>query len=661
MPDRSVFQRLAEKKLVQWGLAYLAAAWMVFEVTDVVGGRWQLPDAFLRGLSVVLFVGFFVALVVAWYHGEKGRQTVSGPELLMVTALLVIAGGVLAMLKGPDEPEDPASTPTSPARSGDERPSVAVLPLQNLSPNSEDAYFADGMQEEITAKLSALSGLRVVSRSSVMQYRDARPPSPQIAEELGVGFVVEGSARLLQDKVRLTVQLIDANKDAHLWAEDYDVDLTARDLFEVESEVARKIAFEIGVNLTPAEREEIGRVLTGNTDAYLLYLQGNEAFAAERVWGRLAAQYESVRLLERSLELDPDFALARALLALSLSYSTEPESVERSKREAETALRLLPGVAEARVALGRHAAFVGEFEDAKRHYLAAQAEAPNLALGVLELGLLQQGLGEFDVGIRTLRNAEILDPRNPLVQSSLTRALIFQHQYQEALEANRIRQSVLPSYAGIRDQIWIHLLRGDSANARAAAEELLDTDAWGFYNFVIANPYEVVRSVLTREELDRAFDSYHVAAGEPQQPCSDIPEHCLRRAIHEGEVGSGNVADALFDSLRVVAEATPVGESTQLTALIFMGMAEKERAIRAAEAYVSRIGQGPGGQFYNLPRARILLARVLAHFGEADRAVDLLEELLPAPSWLSVPVLKVDRIWDPLRDHPRFQALLQAR
>lgn len=328
------------------------------------------------------------------------------------------------------------------------------------------------------------------------------------------------------------MQLIDAERDAHLWADDYDVDLTARDLFEVESEVARRIAFEIGANLTPEEREEIGRVLTGNTDAYLLYLQGNEAFAAERVWGRSTGQYESVRLFERSLQLDPDFALARALLALSLTYSTQPESVERSKREAETALGLLPRVAEARVALGRYSARVGEFEEAKRHYLAAQTEAPNLALGLLELGLLQQDLGEFGGGFRTLRSAEILDPRNPLVQSSLTRALIFQHQYQEALEANRIRQSVLRSYAGIRDRIWIHLLRGDSPNARAAAEELLATDAWGFYNFVISNPYEVVRSVLTREELDRAFDSYHVFAGEPRQPCPDIPQYCLRRAIH---------------------------------------------------------------------------------------------------------------------------------
>ncbi len=153
-----------------------------------------------------------------------------------------------------------------------DRPLLAVLPFENLSPDPDDAYFADGIQEEITSSLSGLSGLRVISRSSVMQYRDQRPPARQIADELGVQFIVEGSARIAGDQVRLTAQLIDARRDQHLWNQSYDRELSADRLFDLQRNIAQQIAFAIGVAVTPEERETVGRVLTDNTEAYLLSL-----------------------------------------------------------------------------------------------------------------------------------------------------------------------------------------------------------------------------------------------------------------------------------------------------------------------------------------------------------------------------------------------------
>lgn len=175
MPSPSLLQRLKKRKLVQWAVAYLAGAWVLFEVSDAVGGRWNLPDVLFQGLFVLLPIGFFIILVLAWYHGEKGRQRVSGPELLMVAALMVVAGVALSSLDRGGE-DSPSPEPSEAAVVEDDRPSIAVLPFENFSPDSADDYFADGMQEEITSKLAIISGLSVRGRSSVMQHRENRPP-----------------------------------------------------------------------------------------------------------------------------------------------------------------------------------------------------------------------------------------------------------------------------------------------------------------------------------------------------------------------------------------------------------------------------------------------------------------------------------------------------
>jgi serine/threonine-protein kinase len=584
--------------------------------------------------------------------GGGSRQGIKAFRIAVGVAGLVVLGLVGAsILKSREEPTaDAVATPE------DQRPSIAVLPFDNLSPDPENAFFADGIQEEVTSKLSSLSALRVISRSSVMQYREDRPSSPQIAQELGVGFLVEGSARIAGEQVRLTVQLINALSDEHLWAEDYDLTLSAADLFEVEGNVARQIAFQIGVNLTPEERDEVGEVLTENTEAYLLFMQGTEAFTEERVWGRLSSQYRSTQLLEQAVETDPGFALARARLGLSLSYSTSGEEKDRGRREAEAALRLMPGVPEARLAIGLYYLSSGQTDEALRQFRAAERESPNMALAPTLISEVQMDRGDFDGGFRALKAAERIDPRNPIIQRALVRSFIFRHRYEEALEANEIREEVLPTYAGVRERLWIYLLKGDSANARAAVAELLELDAWGFYNFGLYNPYDVVRRVLTREEGRVALESLLEWTVQPTGPCHEAPYVCIRRALHEEELGSKELARTYWDSLRVVVDSLPGTVDLEYPLIIYTGLGEKEAAIQAAEEYAQRM---VGAEYYRGPAARILLARVLAHFDEPDRAIGLLEELLPAPSWLSVPVLQVDPVWDPLRDHPRFRALLE--
>jgi serine/threonine-protein kinase len=555
-------------------------------------------------------------------EGTKALRIALGVAVLAVIAL------VGTMVFRPDR----GTTPDPVATAEDERPGVAVLPFDNLSPNPEDAYFADGMQEEITSKLSEISALRIPSRNSTMQYREERKPTRQIAEELGVGFMVEGSARLAGNQVRLTVQLIDARRDEHLWANDYTLDLSAENLFEVEGEIARQVAAEIGFNLTPNERDRVGAVLTSNTDAYLLYLQGNEAFIDERQRGAGSANYPSVEYYDQAIALDPGFSLAHARLALSLAYTVPDEDrLERARREAELALSILPGLSEARVALGLYYSDIGQPEEALRQLQAAETESPNTALATHELGRLQRTLGEFDLGLNTLERAARLDPRNPLVQRSLAWSYIHAHRYEDALRANAIREAVAP-LSGEHDLAWIHLLKGETRDIDSVISRLLDALPAGNHGVAQAYPVAVISRLLT--------------------------------PLHEEALGSRELALVYWDSVRIGYEPrSPTWTQKAYLALAYVGLGEKEAAIRMAEDLVSLDGASQegvvGNRFYLAPSARVLLARILAHFDEHDRAIDILEEELPAPSWLSVPILEIDPIWDPLRDHPRFQALLE--
>jgi len=232
LPKPSLFSRLKDRKLVQWGVAYLAAAWVLVEATGHVIDQFAWPVGISQVVTILAFFGFFVVLVVAWYHGEKGRQWVSGPELLIIALLLLISGGVLSMLRRPPGPEGPSPTESASAPESHSNPSIAVLPFENLSPNPEDAFFAGGLQDELLTQLSKVEALKVISRTSVREYATVNKPLREIAEELGVTSLVEGSVQVLGDRLRVNVQLIDAFTDEHLWADRFDRDLD--DAFAVQ-------------------------------------------------------------------------------------------------------------------------------------------------------------------------------------------------------------------------------------------------------------------------------------------------------------------------------------------------------------------------------------------------------------------------------------------
>ncbi|MGQ0812884.1 MAG: hypothetical protein ACT4O1_00255 [Gemmatimonadota bacterium] len=210
---------MKNRKLVQWALAYLAGAWLLLQVADVIGAHFGWPPAVMRALIALLAIGFFGALIVAWYHGERGVQRVSGPELLMLAALFVIAGGVVAFVgTTPSERSSAVSHAANPRAPIAEQRSIAVLPFANFSDDAANEYFSDGMTEELINALANVPGLRVAARTSSFAFKGEKANIAEVAQRLNVGTVVEGSVRRAGGRIKVTAQLINAADGFHLWS-----------------------------------------------------------------------------------------------------------------------------------------------------------------------------------------------------------------------------------------------------------------------------------------------------------------------------------------------------------------------------------------------------------------------------------------------------------
>ena len=255
-----IIDRLKRKKLVQWSLAYAAGAWLAIQVLDTVAEPWAVSTSAVRGIQFVLAVGLVAAIIVAWFHGEQGRQRVSSLEALLFLGLAVVAvaGFSAVMRSGPDLRMPDGIMAAEPYFTLErDRPAIAILPLTNLSASSQDAYFAEGIHEELINRLTKISSLIVIARTSVMRFADGQAGVREIGKQLGANYVLEGSARRSANRIRITSQLIDAEKEQPVWAETYDVEFTVNNLFDIQIDVAHRIASALQLEVTLADRTRL--------------------------------------------------------------------------------------------------------------------------------------------------------------------------------------------------------------------------------------------------------------------------------------------------------------------------------------------------------------------------------------------------------------------
>ena len=330
------WERLRRRKLVQWALAYAAGAWVLLQVLGFAADSFGWPAIVKQLAMLSLAVGPPILLTLAWFHGERAQQRVTGQELAILTLLLIIGGGLLWWYanRSADAPPAVATTTAAPSPSAttDARPSIAVLPFENRSRLEDDAYFVDGIHDDILTQLSKISALKVISRTSVEQFRGTKLPLKEIGSRLGVKSILEGGVQRAGDRIRINVQLIDVGTDAHLWAETYDHELTATNVFGMQSEISVSIAGALRAKLTTSEMARSRTIPTENLDAWEAYQLGKQSMTKRTSEGLNAAE----GYLRKAIAIDPTFALAYSSLAdtLSLQVSYSGKSEDSALEEA---------------------------------------------------------------------------------------------------------------------------------------------------------------------------------------------------------------------------------------------------------------------------------------------------------------------------------------
>ena len=414
-----LLQRLRERKLVQWALAYVAAAFALIQVIDVVAQRFGWPEWIERACIVALAIGFFVALVLAWYHGERGAQRFISAELLILALLFGIGGVVVWHFAARSDEPASAARPAAAAAavSAADPKSIAVLPFVNMSGDKDNDYFSDGISEEILNVLAGIPALHVAARTSSFSFRDGKHEAPEIAQELHVRLLLEGSVRKQGERARITAQLIDASNGYHLWSQTYDRDL--KDIFAIQDEIAAAIANELKVKIGGSD-ESVAKK-PRSAEAHDFYLRGLAQWQARGEASLLGA----VENFKKAIAAEPQFAEAYA--GLALVYTILPDwtaqigydaSLELARDNAELALALDPTLPEPYVALGYQGDGYRRRATAQALYRRAIALRPSFATAYQWLGNSLWGGGDLQGGLTTLERASALDPRSAIIANN---------------------------------------------------------------------------------------------------------------------------------------------------------------------------------------------------------------------------------------------------
>ncbi len=545
--------------------------------------------------------------------------------------------------------------------------SIAVLPFENRSEEKANAYFADGIQEEILTRLSKIADLKVISRTSTQHYKSAPENLTEIARQLGVAHILEGSVQKSGDAVRVNVQLIKAANDSHLWADTFDRKLT--DIFSVESEVAKAIADQLRAKLTGEEEQVIAAKPTDNPEAYDAYLRG-VAYTLKAAYtpaNALGAQ----KYLREAVRLDPKFALGWALLSYfdSLGYlSTDLQPTvalrEEARQAAETALTLQPNLGEAVLAKGfYYYACLKEYDAAVRYFEQARQLLPNNSRILESMAYLERRRGQWDRSESYLNQAERLDPRNVNLLTQHAYSYTFLRRFPEALrKLDQVLIITPDEVAIIAMKASIAQAEGDLPRASALLAPLHLTA-----NELATQAYQAILERRPAPVIPRLKEI--LAKPDPALGYSNGE---LRFWLGWAQEVAGDHAAAQGSWRQARSELEPFlkeqPENYQLIgdlALTNMGLGDKAAAFALTEQAMAAVPIEKDAVFGPIPIE--ILARVATQMGEPDRAIAALQKLLSIPYSGAFPagpltpaLLRLDPMFDPLRNDPRFQKLASA-
>ena len=546
--------------------------------------------------------------------------------------------------------------------------SIAVLPFENLSEEKENAFFADGVQDEILTDLAKIADLKVISRTSVMQYKNGISRNlREIGEQLGVAHVLEGSVQRTGGRVRVSAQLIDARTDAHLWAEHYDRPLD--DVFAIQSEVAQAIADQLNAKLSPAEKAAIKERPTGDLVAYDLYLRAEALRAATSFNARLKENLlEATRLLEQAIARDPTFFLAYCRLAeahdLIYFFGSDhtPARLALASTAIQTALRLRPGSGEAHLTLAAHLyRGYGDYEHALDELTLAQRALPNDPL-VFELtGFIARRQGRWEESTTDLKRALELDPRNLFFLQQLSFTYDWQHRYRDLASVLDRALKLVPSDPETRvaRALIDFAERADARPVHATIETIIAEDPAAATN--IADRWFYIALC----ERDNFGISRALAVIPPEgiSQGSIWSPRAYFEAVAARARGDATVARAAFTVARAEVEKTTHDQPDYAQGLIILGLIDaglgrKDDAIREGRRAIELVPVSKdaidGADFI------LNLAVIYAWTGEKDLALEQLNKVSKLPYAPSYGDLRLSPEWDPLRGDPRFEKIVAS-
>ena len=492
---KAIIEKLQHRTIWQVLGIYVFGSWIALQVVDVLGNNFDLPAWFPRFTLALLVIGLPVVLGTAFVQKSLSRRTaVTGSETSRAPAVgtgrlftwqNVMLGGVAAfalwgvvatswVLFGPG-----SGSGRFTASSVDLR-SVAVLPFVSVQADEESRTFSSGIHDDLLTQLSKIDSLTVISRTSVMKYRETQLSIPEIAAELGVATVVEGGVQRAGNWVRVNVQLIEARSDRHLWAETYDAELTPANIFSIQSDIARQIAAALRATLTPEVEVRLAARPTESLRAYDLYTRGRYLHYRPQ-GGTQEGLEDAARLFRQAIEVDPEFAAAYAGLAdiyldlWSSGYLPAEQALPEARAAAEKALALDETLADAHTSLADVFESQLRLEDAEREHLRALELNPGSAEAHRRYARLLLGLGRFEELVRQLRRAVELDPLSISYRLSLASGLWFTRDYAGGIAEAREVLELEPDNPGALYSLgFASVLNGDTAQGFAALRRALE-------------------------------------------------------------------------------------------------------------------------------------------------------------------------------------------
>jgi len=685
MDPATFLTELKRRRVYRVAVAYAIVAWLLIQAASILFPTFEAPQWVMKVFVTAVILGFPVALILAWAfeltpEGLRRSEEVTPQEsktrkpgskwTAVIVIAAVLAAALLALQFVRTRRSPAIESPKQTAQSATLDKSVAVLPFENLSSDKENAFFAQGIQDEIITTLSKISGLRVISRTSTARYNSAPENLSEIGRQLRVSNVLEGSVQKVSDRVHINVQLIQADTDAHLWAQSYDRQLT--DIFSVEAEVAKSIADSLQATLSPQEKARVETKPTTNADAYVIYLRARDY--QTRPDNLLQDFRSAISLYEQAIALDPKFALAHARLSATTSniyhfYEPTARWKEKAHAEAMESLRLQPNLGEGHLALGLYHYYMeGDYDAALRELSLAAEALPNDGDVGLYTAAIQRRGGHMMQALATYQHAEEIDPRNSVMLYDASQTYFGLRDWRTAAERMDRVLALFPDSFNVKIQrAYIEFFwKGSTAPIKAALESLppnLDPD--GVVTFARWDVSLMDRDVVAAGKALAAcqLDTIASQTGVPLpksylQACVDLLRGDSAKARMEFETARPSIE-------RIVVNSPQDGTRRAQLGLLYAFLGRKEDALREGQRAMELkpithdvIEGAVVEDFYTLTCARL---------GEADKAISRIERLLTTPfavdyadESVTLSDLRQRWEWDPLRKDPRFQKILAS-